>query len=64
MPSGPLAVRVIAMSTLPTKRYTVEEFLDLEEGAAYKSQFDNGELFAMAGATLPHNQIALDDRQL
>jgi Uma2 family endonuclease len=48
------------MSTLPTKRYSVEEYLDLEEGADYKSQFYNGEIFAMAGASFPHNQIALN----
>lgn len=48
------------MSMLPTRRYTVEEYLDLEEAADDKSQFYNGEIFAMAGASLPHNQIALN----
>jgi len=45
------------MSTLPTKRYTVEEYLDLETTARYKSQFYRGEIFAMAGASLRHNRI-------
>ncbi|MEX2141810.1 MAG: Uma2 family endonuclease [Pirellulales bacterium] len=46
------------MSTLPQKRYTVEEYLNLEEGAEYKSQYYDGEIFAMAGASLSHNRIA------
>jgi Uma2 family endonuclease len=45
------------MSTLPKKRYTVDEYLDLEEGASYKSQYYDGEIFAMAGASLSHNRI-------
>ncbi len=45
------------MSTLPTKRYTVEEYLDLETMAQYKSQYYHGEIFAMAGASLRHNRI-------
>jgi Uma2 family endonuclease len=45
------------MSSLLKKRYTVEEYLDLEEGAEYKSQYFDGEIFAMAGASLAHNRI-------
>jgi Uma2 family endonuclease len=36
----------------------VEEYLDLETRARYKSQYYRGEIFARAGASLRHNQIA------
>ena len=45
------------MSTFPKHRYTVEEYLELEEKAPYKSQYYDGEIFAMAGASLAHNRI-------
>lgn len=32
----------------------------MEEVAEYKSEYDNGEIFAMAGATANHNRIAFD----
>ncbi len=57
------------MSALPKKKYTVEEYLQMELTAAYKSEYYNGEIFpmgeiegdtpeAMAGALPPHNQIS------
>jgi len=48
------------MSTLPKKRYTPEEYLTLERKAEYKSQYYDGEIFAMAGATRRHNLIAVN----
>jgi len=48
------------MSTLPKKRYTPEEYLALERQAEYKSQYFDGEIFAMAGATRRHNLIAMN----
>ena len=38
-----------------TKRYTVNEYLELEEKAEFKSEFVNGEIIPMAGATANHN---------
>ena len=38
-----------------TKRYTVVEYLELEERAEFKSEFINGEILPMAGATANHN---------
>lgn len=38
--------------------YTPEEYLALEEVAEYKSQYFNGEIFAMAGSTANHDWIA------
>ncbi len=45
------------MSTAPTKRYTPEEYLELERKASYKSEYYQGEIFAMAGATFAHTLI-------
>lgn len=36
---------------------TVEEYLARERAAEYKSEYLNGEIFAMAGASRPHNLI-------
>ena len=38
-----------------TKRYTVDEYLELEEKAEFKSEFVNGDIIPMAGATANHN---------
>ena len=40
------------MSTLPKHRYTVEEYLELEVKAPYKSQYYDGEIFARAGGLI------------
>ena len=56
------------MTKLPKKYYTPEEYLELEEKAAYKSEYIHGEIFpmgdfegdtpeAMAGAKPAHNAI-------
>lgn len=45
------------MLTVPVPRYTPEEYLALERAAGYKSQYYRGEIFAMAGASEPHNRI-------
>ena len=43
----------------PAKKYfTVQEYLELEDAAEYKSEYYKGEIFAMAGASFNHNQIA------
>ena len=46
------------MTALPKKRkYTPEEYLALEEKAEYRSEYDNGEIIAMAGGSLNHARI-------
>ncbi len=39
-------------------RYTVAEYLAMEETADYKSEYFRGEIFAMAGSTANHDRIA------
>jgi len=45
------------MSTQPKPRYTPEEYLALERAAEYKSEYYDGEIFAMAGASERHVSI-------
>lgn len=40
--------------------YTLEEYLELERDAPFKSEFVDGQLFAMAGARRRHNIIVLN----
>ena len=46
------------MSAIPKKIISPEEYLHAERLAPHKSEYAAGELFAMAGASLFHNQIA------
>jgi Uma2 family endonuclease len=45
------------MNATPILKYTAEEYLELEEVSLEKNEFYKGEIFAMAGASIPHNQI-------
>lgn len=45
------------MSSQPQLRYAPEEYLALERKAEYKSEYLNGEIFAMSGASERHNLI-------
>ena len=40
------------------KHYTPAEYLELEEQAEYKSEYRDGEIISMAGATANHNEIS------
>ncbi len=42
------------------KYYTVEEYLALEDAAPYKSEYYQGEIYAMAGTSLNHNRIVVN----
>lgn len=46
------------MSVQPQPHYSPEEYLELERKAEYKSEYFNGEIFAMSGASEEHNLIA------
>jgi Uma2 family endonuclease len=42
---------------VPKKKLTEAEYLDIEAAAEFRSEFYNGEMFAMAGATREHNEL-------
>jgi Uma2 family endonuclease len=46
------------MSSQVKVNYTPEEYLALERQAEYKSEYFNGEIFAMTGASRRHNLVA------
>ncbi len=48
------------MSTAPVRRVSAEEYLAFERQAKRKSEFYEGEIFAMAGASRKHNLIVLN----
>jgi len=45
------------MSALRIPRLTIDEYITIENAALYKSEFFDGEMFAMAGASPPHNIV-------
>jgi Uma2 family endonuclease len=45
------------MSTEVKRRYSLEEYLELERESEVKHEFWNGEIYAMSGGTLGHDQI-------
>lgn len=45
------------MSTVPIRRYSAEEYHARERQAPAKSEFRQGEIFAMSGASREHNLI-------
>lgn len=45
------------MSTNPKPRLTPEQYLEIERKAEFKSEFYDGEMFAMSGATENHGAI-------
>lgn len=46
------------MGTSAVKRYSVDEYLELEQSSEVKHEYFDGEIFAMAGAKWGHNQVA------
>jgi Uma2 family endonuclease len=47
-------------SVLKQTRYTAEEYLILERSASYKSEFHDGQIYAMTGASRKHNLITFN----
>ncbi len=48
------------MSTLPKTLLTPEQYLEIERKAEFRSEYYDGEMFAMAGARRPHNLIKMN----
>lgn len=50
------------MITIPQQplKMTVEEYLEWEPQQDLRYEYANGEVFAMTGGTIPHNDIALN----
>jgi Uma2 family endonuclease len=46
------------MSAITARRYTVEEYFELERSRDYKSEYFRGEIFAMSGGSEAHSLIA------
>ena len=46
------------MSTQKIKKLTPKEYLEIERNAEFKSEYYNGEMFALAGASYVHNKIS------
>lgn len=45
------------MASKPIQHFTPEQYLAAERGAAYKSEYIDGEIVGMVGASEPHNLI-------
>ena len=48
------------VSTQPKARITPQEYLELERKAEIRSEYFDGEMFAMSGAMLEHNTIVMN----
>src|SRR5690242_3194237 len=46
------------MASAPQRRFTVDEYLALEERSERKSEYYQGQIFLMAGGSTNHNRIA------
>jgi Uma2 family endonuclease len=54
-----------ALTKRKQKRFSEEEYLALEEKAEFRSEFDEGQILAMAGGSLNHARIIVNiDRKL
>jgi Uma2 family endonuclease len=47
------------MSAMPVPRLTPEQYLEIERAAEFKSEYYDGQMFAMSGGLLPHSMIGV-----
>lgn len=45
------------MQRQPQRHYSIDEYFAVETGSPIKHEYYNGEIFAMAGASVAHNDI-------
>ena len=50
----------MGQAELQPRRYTVEEYMELETQSNVRHEFYEGEIFAMAGGTVRHSVIVLN----
>ena len=48
------------MSAQPKRRYTLDEYLELDRNSDERLEFWNGEIFSMSGANDPHDRIEVN----
>lgn len=48
------------MTALPNKRYTLEEYIELDKNSEEKYEYFDGEVFAMAGGSPDHSRISVN----
>jgi Uma2 family endonuclease len=48
------------IANLEPQYFTPEEYLEWEERQEFKHEYVNGEVYAMTGGTIPHNDIAVN----
>lgn len=58
--SGKVVVESRTVSTQPKTFLTPEQYLEIERQAEFRSEYLNGEMFAMSGARAAHNVIAVN----
>ncbi len=46
------------------KKYSIEEYLEMEQGSQEKHEYYQGEIFAMSGTKVMHNKIAINTATL
>lgn len=46
-----------AMSALPKKHYTLEEYLELDQHSDERFEYFDGEVFSMRGGSVNHERI-------
>lgn len=56
--TGGVACGSMAPNAEPTKRYTVEEYLEVDRHSEERQEYFDGEIFAMTGGTRRHTHLA------
>ncbi len=55
-----MEVREPAVAAYSKRRISIEEYLEMENASIEKHEYYKGEVFAMSGAKVPHNEICVN----